>query len=354
MSLIIKMDAIKTEEHLRKSIPYIMNEKKTAGLCFSNSGITPEQIIDTFFMTKQIHPTRGKREGYHFKFAFSKEETIEAEQALEFVKEWIEKYLGDDYDYACSVHQDRDHLHMHLVFNSVRRMGGKYHYVKGDWEKVIRPLTNHLAEKYHTGLLREKNPALDYSADYDKKSGGRTEREQVEADIDTCILQSKSYEDFKKRMEHDFQYQLREGVSREYGVYFALTHPGRAKAIRSYRLSEGYMPADIEKKIFAKRETKTNSRLAWAMGRNYQFIPYGKMSEYQRTMVRRVLEARRLYQRTGTPLYLHERSVEAIRKMKNTTKQYGVYVKRKEVRSVQRELEKVMEQRKHFEKERTI
>ena len=58
MSLIIKMDAIKTEEHLRKSIPYIMNEKKTGGLCFSNSGITSEQIVDTFFLTKQIHPTR--------------------------------------------------------------------------------------------------------------------------------------------------------------------------------------------------------------------------------------------------------------------------------------------------------
>ena len=52
MSLIIK-----TEEHLRKSIPYIMNEKKTGGLCFSNSGITSEQIVDTFFLTKQIHPT---------------------------------------------------------------------------------------------------------------------------------------------------------------------------------------------------------------------------------------------------------------------------------------------------------
>ena len=52
MSLIIKMDAIKTEEHLRKSIPYIMNEKKTGGLCFSNSGITSEQILDTFFFDK--------------------------------------------------------------------------------------------------------------------------------------------------------------------------------------------------------------------------------------------------------------------------------------------------------------
>ena len=38
MSLIIKMDAIKTKEHLRKSIPYIFNERKTDGLCFSNAG----------------------------------------------------------------------------------------------------------------------------------------------------------------------------------------------------------------------------------------------------------------------------------------------------------------------------
>ena len=33
-------------------------------------------------------------------------------------------------------HKDRDHMHMHLVFNSVARNGGKYRYEKGDWEKV--------------------------------------------------------------------------------------------------------------------------------------------------------------------------------------------------------------------------
>lgn len=95
MSLIIKMDTIKTEEHLRKSIPYIMNERKTDGLCFSNAGITPEQILDTFFLTKQMHPTHGTRQGYHFKFSFSKDETIAPEDALSFVQEWVEEYLGD-------------------------------------------------------------------------------------------------------------------------------------------------------------------------------------------------------------------------------------------------------------------
>lgn len=364
MSLIIKMDAIKTEEHLRKAIPYIMNEKKTGGLCFSNSGITPEQILDTFFLTKQIHSTHGKREGYHFKFAFSKDETIEPAQALEFMKEWTEEYLQDEYDYICSVHQDRDHLHMHLVFHSVKRNGGKYRYEKGEWNKIIRPITNRLAEKYHTGPLKEKDSALDYSTDYDKKSGILTGKEQVESDIDRCILQSKSYTDFKIRMVRDFHYQLREGVSREHGVYLALTPMGRAKAIRSYQLSDGYMPPDIEKRILSKNVEKLarknvnkangNSRLDWAMGRNYQFIPYGEMSEYQKAMVRKVLDAKRLYKRTGTPLYLHERSVTAIRGMKNKTKNCGIYVKRRGIRNVQRELENVMKQLKIRERSKKL
>lgn len=140
------------------------------------------------------------------------------------------------------------------------------------------------------------------------------------------------------------------------GVYLALTPPGRGKAIRTYRLSEGYMPADIDRRIASKtadrvsvkseKAEKRNTKLDWAMSRNYQFIPYKEMAEYQKVMVRQVLEARRLYQRTGTPLYIHERSVSILRKMKNETKQCGVYVKRKETRRVQKELIKTMQQRR--------
>lgn len=243
---------------------------------------------------------------------------------------------------------------MHLVFNSVSRSGGKYRYQKGDWEKVIRPLTNRLAEKYHTGPLKEKDPALDYSTDYEKKDGKRTGKEQVERDIDQCILESRSYADFKRRMVQDHYYQLWEGVSREHGVYLALTPPGRGKAIRSYRLSEGYMPVDIDRRITSQRQerkeelsTGRNKNLDWAMSRNYQFIPYGEMSEYQKIMVRQVLEARRLYRRTGTPLYMHERSVGVLQKMKNETRKCGIYVKRKEAHRVQRELIRVMKQRRN-------
>ena len=354
MSLIIKMDTIKTEEHLKKAIPYIMNEKKTNGLHYSNSGVTSEQITDTFFMTKKRFPTRGNRQAYHYKFSFSKEEKISPEDAFAFIKEWVEGYFRDDYDFVCSVHQDRDHLHMHLIFNSVRRTGGKYHYKKGDWNRIIKPLTNHLADKYHTGHLKEKDETLDYSSDYKKRTNGVDWRARVQSDMDQCISMSKSYSDFKRKMVSEFHYQLREGVSRDYGVYLSLMPPGKGKAVRSYRLDAGYMPVDIEAKIEGRyvmpemdeiadfdmdsnkdsMESHTeislvgqNRKLDWMMSRNYTFIPYQTLSDYQKALVRRTLEAKRMYRRAGTSLQLHEQSVRVIKGMIGEMREMGVYRK---------------------------
>lgn len=354
MSLIIKMDTIKTEEHLKKAIPYIMNERKTNGLHYSNSGILPEQITNTFFMTKKRFPTRGNRQAYHYKFSFSKDEKISPEDAFSFIKEWVEGYLGDDYDFVCSVHQDRDHLHMHLIFNSVCRTGGKYHYKKGDWNRIIRPLTNCLADKYHTGYLKEKDETLDYSSDYKKEKNGVDWQARVQNDIDQCISMSKSYNDFKRKMVTEFHYQLREGVSRDYGVYLSLIPPGKGKAIRSYRLDTGYMPVDIEAKIEERyimseidevqaddmvsyensaklhREISLavqDRKLDWMMSRNYTFIPYQTLSDYQKVLVRRTLEAKRMYRRTGTLLQMHEQSVRTVKGMIGEMREMGVYRK---------------------------
>ncbi len=378
MSLIIKMNTIKTEEHLKKAIPYVMNETKTNGLHYSNSGVTAGQITDTFFMTKRRFPTRGNRQAYHYKFSFSKDENLSPEEALSFIKEWVEGYLGEDYDFVCSVHQDRDHLHMHLIFNSFRRTGGKYHYKKGDWNRIIKPLTNHLADKYHTGYLKEKDETLDYSSDYKKGKNGVDWQARVQSDIDQCISVSKSYSDFKRKMITEFHYQLREGVSRDYGVYLSLMPPEKGKAIRSYRLDVGYMPADIEAKIegqYAMPETDEvqavdmnsyensaelhrefalivqNRKLDWMMSRNYTFIPYQALSDYQKALVRRTLDAKRLYRRTGTSLQLHEQSVRAIKRMAGETRELGVYrktdgqqtrqvLKQTEQQKVQREVRK--------------
>lgn len=341
MSLIIKMDSIKATEHLSKAIHYIMQEWKTEGMVYSNSGITAEEVVDTFFLTKEKCPSHGNRQGYHYKFSFSKDETISKEDALCFIQKWTEKYLGDKFDYVRSVHHDREHTHMHLVFNSVARAGGKYRYEKGDWEKTIKPLTNELCEKYNSGHLKEKDRQLDYAP-------AKTLRNIVEKDMEKCLKESDSYEDFKKRMQQDYHYVLREGVSKKHGVYLSLKAPGKANAVRTYTLQEGFTPTEIERKIMERqnksgdlsvsniqrKETEMEKQMEKQMfkifyrrGKSYHDdykssrIPYKNLSLYQKRFVKQMLDARRLYRRTGSSLQMHEQSIHAIH---NITRDAGL------------------------------
>ena len=99
MSIIIKMgQPIGSESHLKRAIDYVMQEWKTKGRVYSNSGVTPEEVKDTFFLTKKVYPSYGKRQGYHWKFSFSKDEMISHDDALNFIKEWAEEYLGGEYE----------------------------------------------------------------------------------------------------------------------------------------------------------------------------------------------------------------------------------------------------------------
>lgn len=332
MSFIVKAGVIKSSSHLQKSINYIFNPDKTEGLICTNCsppGTVPEakQVYQEFALTKKLHPSRGSREGYHYKISFSKDETISPEDALQFVRDFAEEYLDGNYDYAASVHTDRDHLHMHLVFNSTARTGGKFRFNKSHWQEQIKPLAKKLADRYHTGPLKEKDPTLDYTPGYDKPATQHTDmswREVVEEDIRNCMDKSKSYKQFKYRLRTDYGYKLREGVSKQHGLYLSLTPPGKAKAIRTYQLSEVCQPEAIAKELASRKQG-----VYTAMDGSYQlftskhFVPYREMTYTEKENVRKMMAAKQLYKRTGASLQQHERSVRQLRKMQAQAKNYG-------------------------------
>lgn len=54
------------------------------------------------------------------------------EQMYEITRRFAEEFLGGEYEGVFSVHTDKDHLHGHLVYNSVNMVTGrKYSYKKG-------------------------------------------------------------------------------------------------------------------------------------------------------------------------------------------------------------------------------
>ena len=64
------------------------------------------------------------------------------------------EYLKDEYEAVYAVHNDKDHMHAHLIFNSVNLVTGmKYEYRKGEWKRRMQPITNKLCKEYNLEIM---------------------------------------------------------------------------------------------------------------------------------------------------------------------------------------------------------
>ena len=83
------------------------------------------------------------RQGYHVIISFSTEEKVTAEQAMYVLEHFAKDVLGDDYEAVYAVHTDREHMHGHLIWNSVSMTTGKkYNSPKVNWKNHLQPITN--------------------------------------------------------------------------------------------------------------------------------------------------------------------------------------------------------------------
>ncbi len=137
--------------HLYKALRYIANPEKTQDgklVGALNTSVDWKTTYYQMLYTKKSWGKEDKRQGYHFIISFSPNEDVDAELALKITKEFVERYL-DEYETLYSVHDDRDHLHGHIIFNSVNRVTGfKYHYNNGDWRRDIQPIVNDICDKH--------------------------------------------------------------------------------------------------------------------------------------------------------------------------------------------------------------
>ena len=113
-----------------------MNPEKTqggrlVGAINCQADMAFEQMMDT---KKQFGKT-DKRQGYHIILSF-KEDEVEPDRAFKITQKFVAEYLGDAYEAVFVVHDNTDHVHSHIVFNSVSFVDGKkYRYEKKEASK---------------------------------------------------------------------------------------------------------------------------------------------------------------------------------------------------------------------------
>jgi len=165
---------------MRNCIEYVLRQDKTSELLtyitgpYCHNEINYDLVYRTFLEEKKMWNKDTGRMYAHNIISWHKDEQITPEQAFEFGKEFAENWFSG-FQTLVAVHKDKDHIHCHLVTNSVSYEDGrKLHNTRKDLERM-KQLTNQMCRergltvaekgKHFDGSQIEKGEVIAWSKD---------------------------------------------------------------------------------------------------------------------------------------------------------------------------------------------
>ena len=189
--------------HLKNALEYIQNPDKTEE-CILVGGINclPDTAFEQMEQTKNIFHKTGKRQGYHVIISFSPEEKVTAEQAMYVLEHFAKDLLGDDYEAVYAVHTDREHMHGHLIWNSVSMTTGKkYNSPKSNWKNHLQPITNKYCDELGLTIMPAEYSRNPKNISRDKWEKEMSMKEIILRDAKMCAYAAGNVEHFKYLMK---------------------------------------------------------------------------------------------------------------------------------------------------------
>lgn len=188
--------------HLENALQYIQNPDKTEECVLVGSiNCLPENAFEQMVETKNIFHKTGNRQGYHVIISFSPEEKVSAEQAMYVLEHFAKEVLGDDYEAVFAVHTDREHMHGHLIWNSVSMTTGrKYNSPKGNWKNHLQPITNKYCDELGLSIMPAEYSRNPKNISRDKWEKEMSMKEIILRDAKMCAYAAGNVEHFKYLM----------------------------------------------------------------------------------------------------------------------------------------------------------
>ena len=152
--------------------------------------------------------------------SFSPEEKVTAEQAMYVLEHFAKDVLGDDYEVVYAVHTDREHMHGHLIWNSVSMTTGKkYNSPKSNWKNHLQPITNKYCDELGLSIMPAEYSKNPKNISRDKWEKEMSMKEIILRDAKMCAYAAGNVEHFKYLMK-------RLGYVFKKDVWMAVQAPG--------------------------------------------------------------------------------------------------------------------------------
>ena len=189
--------------HLKNALEYIQNPDKTEECVLVGSiNCLPDTAFEQMEETKNIFHKTGKRQGYHVIISFLPEEKVTAEQAMYVLEHFAKDVLGNDYEAVYAVHTDREHMHGHLIWNSVSMTTGKkYNSPKGNWKNHLQPITNKYCDELGLSIMPAEYSRNPKNISRDKWEKEMSMKDIILRDAKMCAYAAGNVEHFKYLMK---------------------------------------------------------------------------------------------------------------------------------------------------------
>ena len=197
---------------LQQAIAYVLNGDKTEEqiLTAAQGCLTSTACHDMAAVKQRWNKTDGVQL-YHVIQSFCPGE-LSPELALEIAREFAREHLSG-YQAIIGVHTDREHIHAHIVFNSVNQFTGeKYHSNAQSYYQQIRGISDRLCREHGLSVIMagESAKAISYVEWLRRSKGQPTFRSMLESDLRTAIQDANDLGHFFLLMEH-MGYEIHHG-----------------------------------------------------------------------------------------------------------------------------------------------
>ncbi len=253
---------IPIHHRLDHCVDYALNEEKTGlghaldygadpakARLVTGINCDPDCAYRDMQATKRRWDKKGGILGYHIIHSYAPGE-VTPEQAHAAGVEFARRLLGDRYEALVCTHTDREHLHCHIVFNSVSFVDGRKY--RSDFESyfdTLRGASNEVSREFGLSVIEPEGHGKHY-AQWDAERTGRGSISRfVRQDIDAALLESFTFEGFLAVLR-------RQGYTVKCGPnvkHTAVAPPGAGRNFRLDSLGDGYTEADIRARLSSAR-----------------------------------------------------------------------------------------------------
>jgi hypothetical protein len=224
--------------------------------------VSSQYLNDDMDYARQLEDTKrlwnkglaaNSRKFYHFIHSFSAYDSITPEEAHEITEELCRRSFPDS-EFVIATHTDTEHIHSHILINSVSCITGKMLRISPDAYTAIKDLSNELAEERGLTTVDFRKPSAEPVRQSQAERqiilrGGTSWKQELCEVIDLAVESTDNMADFEA-------YVGKYGVEipRNNAKTISIKHPEKKKAIRGDKLGANYTKAALEERLLLVRD----------------------------------------------------------------------------------------------------